>query len=179
MSLACFNLPTFKWWPSLPPLPSATVPSEVRLVDCSRCCHGHMFHLWLTFPLYSVVATTSVFILKPNLVYFQQNSVKLLHVVSPVEWQSVLFCKMFIFQTVGQKSLNVGILVTHQKPCSILRSISICQPFMCFKCESGRTKSACSVSGVNSFTCLHASSGDVNSVVPQKHLDTAFAGADI
>lgn len=35
MSLACLALPTLKWWPSLPPLLSATVPLEVRLADSS------------------------------------------------------------------------------------------------------------------------------------------------
>lgn len=35
MSLACFTPSTLKWWPSLLPLLSATVPLEVRLIDSS------------------------------------------------------------------------------------------------------------------------------------------------
>lgn len=34
-SLACFTPPPLKWWPSLLPLLSATVPSEVRIIDSS------------------------------------------------------------------------------------------------------------------------------------------------
>lgn len=67
MSLACFTPPTLKWWPSLLPLLSATVPSEVRLIDSSPLLP------WCTIcdlPLRRAnsVATTSVFTVKPILI---------------------------------------------------------------------------------------------------------------
>ena len=65
-SLACFTPPPLKWWPSLLPLPSAMVPSEVRIIDSLLLLPwSHITIDDLPHHRTNSVSTTSVFTVNP------------------------------------------------------------------------------------------------------------------
>lgn len=157
MSLACFTSPTLKWWPS--PLPSATVPSEVRLIDSSplllRSHVPSVTHLSIVhLPTVSPPHLYSPWTHSHSLSHFPLCKVAIsgppcgLAFSVRVSGCFVEAENKYLFIPLRKRNVNMSVsFVIFQERSSTPRSIFL-YPFMCSACEAYYTEN-CSMLAVD------------------------------